>query len=77
MKFVAETKDTFLGSALFFIAAGAAKGRIKAVFVKRLFQRVGLHHLRVLFAVFPRIDAELQPSSLICTSRSSPSSFLA
>src|SRR3984885_4386308 len=43
----AEREDALLGAALFLVAARAAEGGVEAVFVKRLFQRFGLHHMRM------------------------------
>jgi hypothetical protein len=38
----AEREDALLGAALLLVAAGAAEGRVEAVFVERLLQALGL-----------------------------------
>jgi hypothetical protein len=43
----AEREDALLGAALFLVAARAAEGGVEAVFVERLLQALGLHHLGV------------------------------
>jgi len=42
-----EREDALLGAAFLLVAARAAEGSIEAVFVQRLFQRFGLHHMRM------------------------------
>jgi len=58
----AERKDALLGTAFFFVAARAADRHVKAEFVERLLQRLGLHHLGVQRrAGSDRVDALGQP----------------
>ena len=57
MRCSAERKNAFLRAALFFVAAGATKGCVKAVKVQRLFQPFGLPHVGVQRAMVERIDA--------------------
>ena len=57
---IAERVNPFLGAGLFLVAPRAAKRGIEAIFVQRLLQRVGLHHIGVLLAaVGERPDASL------------------
>ena len=44
---IAERKNTLLGAGFFFIATCATKGGIETIFIQRLFQPIGLHHLRM------------------------------
>ena len=56
----AEGKDALLGAAFFLVAPRAAESRIEAIFVQRLFQAFGLHHLGMQRrAGIERIDAAL------------------
>jgi len=58
----AEGEDPLLGTAFFFVTAGAAKDCIKAMFVERLLERLGLHDISVVVAaVGKRIDTGGQP----------------
>ncbi len=56
MKLVAEAIDPLLGTAFFFIAAGATESRIKFIMIECLLQPVGFHQRCMLFgAVQERI----------------------
>lgn len=53
----AEGKHTFLGARFFFIPTRTSEGRIKPMFIKRLFQPFGLPHVRMQCAVIKGVDA--------------------
>ena len=73
---VAEGKDALLGAGFFLVAPRAAEGGVEAVFVQRLLQAFGLHHLGVqrragieridaaLHAVLIDMDDQIQPQPL-------------
>ena len=47
VELVAEGEDAFLGAALFFVAAGSAKGGVELVLVEGVEQGLGLHQVGV------------------------------
>src|SRR6202790_2308594 len=60
-----KRKHALFGTALFFVAAAAAEGRIEAVLVQALTQRLGEHDVGIRGAVSPWQDAGSGPL-LVC-----------